>query len=252
MSVLICRPEPLASQLQLLLATKHIDAKVWPAISITAPQSNEFEAFCQQVKPDDIIVVVSQFVVSTSLQHCPEDIFKTLHHCCFFAIGAATATALQHVGIEDVHFPQTSDSEHLLALAGLQNVQGKRVWLLRGQHGREHLFNTLQQRGAEVMPVCCYLRQANQDKAGLQALLTPLPQLIILASIDSLKALLQCLSDTEIALLKKTLITSMSASMLELAHKAGFETVLQLKSANNHHLVNWIAGAIHDRSTKTS
>ena len=55
------------------------------------------------------------------------------------AIGQATAQALDRVGLTPTLVPERMDSEGLLALPGLQDIQGRRVLILRGNGGRELL-----------------------------------------------------------------------------------------------------------------
>jgi uroporphyrinogen-III synthase len=66
-----------------------------------------------------------------------------------FAVGKSTAAFLQQCGIT-ASFPEQMDSEGLLALPGLQKVDGQRCIIFRGLGGRETLALTLRERGATV------------------------------------------------------------------------------------------------------
>lgn len=96
-----------------------------------------------------------QFVVFVSVN-------AVLHGACLLegglpsttrllAVGPATAQALAASG-HAVDLPPAGhyDSESLLALDCLQHVQGKRVLVVRGEGGREHLAQSLRARGATV------------------------------------------------------------------------------------------------------
>jgi len=68
----------------------------------------------------------------------------------YYAIGAATARALQQRGIECASGIDTMDSEALLSLPELQQVAGQRVLIFRGSGGRTLIGDTLRARGARV------------------------------------------------------------------------------------------------------
>lgn len=75
------------------------------------------------------------------------------------AVGQGTARALERQGVGPVLCATDgADSEHLLALPGLQAVAGQRVLILRGEGGRELLARTLAARGAQVAYAECYRR----------------------------------------------------------------------------------------------
>lgn len=85
----------------------------------------------------------------------------------FAAIGPTTAAALVARGVARVLVPQARyDSESLLALPELQNMQGKRVLIVRGVGGRELLAETLRQRGAVVVCAECYRRVNPQTSSA--------------------------------------------------------------------------------------
>lgn len=76
-----------------------------------------------------------------------------------YTVGPGTAAILREE-TWPVHCPDDGiTSEHLLVLPGLQEVQGKRVALFRGQGGREVLAHTLRERGAMVDYIEIYQRR---------------------------------------------------------------------------------------------
>ena len=80
-------------------------------------------------------------------------------HINVAAIGQGTARKLSEWGHPANVFPREKfDSEALLAMQELQSVSGKQVVIFRGEGGREHLANTLRERGANVEYAECYRR----------------------------------------------------------------------------------------------
>lgn len=85
----------------------------------------------------------------------------------FAAIGPSTASQLHAAGVTRVLMPQGRyDSEALLALPEMQQMQGRRVLIVRGVGGRELMAETLQQRGAQVVFAECYRRINPQTSAA--------------------------------------------------------------------------------------
>ena len=91
------------------------------------------------------------------------------------AVGPTTADALIAGGITNVLMPPARyDSEGVLELPALQQVEGRRFVLFRGEGadgatGRETMRETLEARGAFVLPIVCYRRQ--RPSIGAVALL---------------------------------------------------------------------------------
>lgn len=87
------------------------------------------------------------------------------------AIGDATARALGTHGIKVNDIPLLSSSEGLLALDALQHVQEKRIWIIKGQGGRDLLAKILSLRGASVELLEVYRRVCpDADDLFLQSL----------------------------------------------------------------------------------
>jgi len=77
------------------------------------------------------------------------------------AVGAATAEALRKAGKTEVEVPLGSqDSEGVLATLATdkQSLAGRRVWIIRGSHGREKLAHELVAAGARAKFLPVYRR----------------------------------------------------------------------------------------------
>jgi uroporphyrinogen-III synthase len=118
----------------------------------------------------------------------------------FAAIGPTTASALGSFGVAEVLKPADRfDSESLLALPELQQMQGQRVLIVRGVGGREVLADTLKQRGAEVVFGECYRRINPQKNADVLAHAHAGNQLqaIIITSSEALRFLLDVAGESD-------------------------------------------------------
>ena len=79
-------------------------------------------------------------------------------HIKTIAIGKATATRLEHSQIRVDFIPDMADSEHLLALAPLQEVIHQNILLVKGEGGREMIAGKLRQNGAWLTVLDVYKR----------------------------------------------------------------------------------------------
>jgi len=77
----------------------------------------------------------------------------------WFAVGQRSAEVLQQAGLTVSYSNLGSQSEHLLALAALQQVEQQRILILCGNAGRELLEQQLTARGARVDHARLYRRE---------------------------------------------------------------------------------------------
>ncbi|MCL7750977.1 uroporphyrinogen-III synthase [Guyparkeria hydrothermalis] len=88
----------------------------------------------------------------------------------FAAVGAATGRALADAGRPATFLPDSSeDSEGLLDCLREAPMSGRRVWIVRGETGRELLADTLAARGAESRFVAVYRRECLEPPAAAPA-----------------------------------------------------------------------------------
>lgn len=153
LNVLVARPHTAAEQLVNLLTTNGIAAQPCIPFDYTHNQTSQALASCFE-QAIDIAIFVSPAAVEFA-----EDT-QTLSKWPvkqWFAVGASTQKRLSRFGV-DALAPECYDSEGLLALPELEQVEGKRILIVRGDGGRELIARTLQERRAFVQYFESYRR----------------------------------------------------------------------------------------------
>lgn len=79
-------------------------------------------------------------------------------HIKINAIGEASAQHLIKLGVHVDYIPNPPNSEQLLSLQNMQNVDQEHILLIKGQDGRELIAEELAIRGAILTPVIVYKR----------------------------------------------------------------------------------------------
>ncbi len=197
----------------------------FPAIEIAAPaDSAALDALTEQLEDYDLVVLVSVNAVRMGLaailqrRDWPD---KTALAC----VGHASRAAVEALGLQVDHLPEHEfSSEGLLDLPELQHMQGRRVAILRGNGGRDTLFETLTARGADVAYVEVYRRLCPRQSApSLQRLLREhAPDVITATSNETLQNLFDLAGSECRALLLDIPLVLASRRQAELAARLGF------------------------------
>jgi len=150
-------------------------------------------------------------------------------------IGRASERALARYGVADVIAPSGRfDSEALLALPQLADVQGWRVVVFRGDGGRELLGDTLRERGATVDYIECYRRV--RPNADVEPLLKRWGRgeidAVTVSSSEGLRNLYDMLGKLGQAWLKRTPLLAPHARIAENARALGCERVIETGPAD--------------------
>lgn len=142
----------------------------------------------------------------------------------WFAVGAGSAAALRRAGIVEVFAPTRMDSEGLLDLPGLQQLDGTTIGLLTAPGGRGALTPALQARGARVLRADVYERvpvaPSPRAIATLRALAAP--AVLTLSSGEALQRVLASLPADAAARLRAATVVAASERLAELARRHGF------------------------------
>lgn len=139
------------------------------------------------------------------------------------AVGQATARALRDAGHEvDIEPVGSEDSEGLLRAPALARarVSGRRVLIVRGEGGREHLAQSLMARGAAVDYAEVYRRRR---PVGLEPALATGCDIVTATSVEGLANLLAVLDQGSRKTVLKRPIAVNSQRLAVRARTSGFE-----------------------------
>jgi len=143
-------------------------------------------------------------------------------------VGPGSACLLRQYGISKIFVPSDgSDSEALLRMPQLQQVQGKHIVIFRGNEGRKLLGDTLKQRGAEVEYVECYRRHKPETDPSplLEQWRRNKIQAVIVTSSEGLDNLFDMIGETGQQLLKSSTLFTAHARIAQKAKELGIVKV---------------------------
>ena len=203
--VLITRPRHQSENLRRRIEQDGGIAEVVPAIEIVKyGDLQRLQKLSTQLNNYDIAIFISANAVAMGLKWLKELDIPWPTNVLVGAIGQSTADALNNNGIGVKLIPKKYDSEGLLSLPEMEHITGKKVIIFRGRGGREHLANTLKERGALVeyaevyerkKPALPLSRQLNiQQRKNIDVIVTTsnegLENLVAIADTDLLEWLL--------------------------------------------------------------
>jgi|TARA_B110000238_G_C16084984_1_gene421194 uroporphyrinogen-III synthase len=252
LNVLITRPEEKGIQLAQQLNSIGINS-ICQSFFDYQPYTN-----IQQIQhtlkksPPDIIIFVSVAAVIFANQRL--NIKKWFEESAsqpiqYFAVGYATKKALNDCAIKDVICPQEQNSEGLLKLFDLNQVENKNILIVRGDGGREYLKEILGQRGAKVNYLESYQRLwltfnhaiVKQWQAKRINVIVITSNALLQRIVDLIKAFIDTLpSDEQLVLShwqKKCLWVVASARIGESAKALGLINVINAKGANDQAII---------------
>jgi len=161
----------------------------------------------------------------------------------WYAVGPSSAKAFEPLLIE-MAVPENNHSEGLLELDGLQDLTDKKVLIFRGVGGREHLANTLKQRGADVSYCELYERNPVQFKPGELATLLTKEQ-IHYALLTSGEMLQQLAQELDVQQLQSLHIIVPSQRIANMAPKLNIERIYVCDKINGQGILECLKGITH-------
>jgi uroporphyrinogen-III synthase len=164
----------------------------------------------------------------------------------WLTVGTSTAAALRHAGVTAAISPARMDSEGLLALPELQQIDGLTIGMVTAPDGRDLLLTTLQRRGAYIVRADVYAREpsALSPRAirNLQAISAPM--WLPVSSGEALQRVLSALPMAAQVHLRQALVIAASTRLAQLAQTLGFADVVLAESARPRDLIAAAARAI--------
>ena len=165
----------------------------------------------------------------------------------WLAVGSGTCRALRRAGI-DAQAPARMDSEGLLAMADLQDIDGCSIGLVTAPGGRGLLAPSLTERGARVIRANVYERQTltftpRAMEALERALSVPERVLLVLSSQDALQRLLTASAPGRRVRLTRIAVVAASQRLADLARESGFHRITVASNATPGALLRAAASA---------
>ena len=232
----VTRPAGQAENLSNLLKQAGAIAVRFPVMSIKPiTDSSRARDIVKQLERYDMLVFISRNAVNIMFQHYLDGA-QLPDKTRILAIGESTAGALKQNGISSInHAGPVADSEALLELPQLQQVNNLNILLVRGKGGRELIEQTLEQRGANVDIVELYVRglAEHEENECHRLWQQTAPDAIIVTSnesIDNLVALTPARYRT--SLFEKPLVV-MSKRNAEFAAHSGFTARIAVAHEKN-------------------
>ncbi len=247
LSVLVTRPVDQAEQLCLMIEKAHGRPLRFPAMEIVPMENPEVAAqTLAGIGRDSLLIFISINAVRHAFPLLPDELPLNIQ---IAAIGKATAAALEDYGLPVTLLPESRfDSESLLALDALQDMQGRQVIIVRGTGGRELLKQALEKRGATVAYAEVYERRRPQRSAD--NLLRGWKQMVgavTVTSSEMLDNLLQMLGEAGSELLQTTPLVVLSERTAEHAFNLGCRKVWVTDVAGDRGILQTLCDIVDDR-----
>ena len=169
---------------------------------------------------------------------------QALINGCAIAIGPATKSALEKIGIKNSILPSQFNSEGVLLMPEMQFIKNKKIAIICGENSKSLLPETLKKRGADINLIICYRRipMIYDMSVVFKKLTDSNINCIVSTSLESYFALLSLFKNVEYRtwLLKKT-ICVISDEMQHQATTDGFSNVVQAGNATDEAIIRALA-----------
>jgi uroporphyrinogen-III synthase len=238
LTVVITRPRPSADQLIKRFRVLGAQTIHFPSFQILASSNPLARQLLEEMPAHAWLIFTSQHAVEQAVIHwLPKPGQQVI------AIGKTTQRCLESQGIQvNVCAPPPYRSESLLSLPEFQHLNGKKIYLLSGEEGRDLLRASLIARGGKVKKLELYSRQASGLKlnpATWQEWQTNQYLLIVTMSYESLSFLWQATAPTVLSELAHTPLCLLSVRQAKLARQLGHKgEVLVARNASEDAVVS--------------
>ena len=231
--ILVTRPLEQSELLADMIAQHGGTGVVAPCLeAIPLPPSPALKRNLSVCGQQDVVIFISRNAVIYANQL---GVLKSLSGAQIFALGESTASALQQLGTPRTITPDAGyDSESLLSLPQLQDVNGKHIHIVRGKGGREELRDRLSNRGAIVSYIETYQRQRPADcRDNVRQALQRGVSAIVVNSAETLENFLTSVAATEMSTIGGLPMFVPSQRVATLAQAQGFKAARVTRSPDN-------------------
>lgn len=238
--ILVTRPKQQADNLISLIEQHGGQAIPFPTLEILPAENTQaLKQQLENLKTYQWLIFISANAVNFAVAANNGKI-EQFTQAKIAAVGKATAKALQAIGLTVDLVPETGfNSEALLAMQALQQVQNQKILIVRGIGGRETLADELKKRGATVDYCEVYQRQIPViDTAPTVDLLNQQRlDILTITSSEALQNLLTMLEPHKGLLMNIPLVV-ISERIKKTAEAAGFKKIAVSSSPDDAAILN--------------
>lgn len=253
LGILVTRPAHQAEHMANLIRQAGAEPILFPALEIVdLPDLQPLQRLIERLDEFDLAIFISPNAVNKALNlirvrgHLPAKLRIA-------AIGKGSAKVLALFGVKKVISPQQRfDSEALLALPELREVEHQRIVIFRGDGGRELLGDTLTERGAQVEYAECYRRQKPQADNGKLLYLWARNELhaITVTSSEALRNLFDLVGKLGQQWLKKTPVFVPHERIAQAAQELGLQQVFVTEAGDENMLAGIVAWHVRKQASE--
>lgn len=245
MAVLVTRPTERGKDLVDLLTQSGIFALHLPLLNIEAGQElNHLPQRLAQLNPNDYIFAVSRNAIYYAQQTLQQVGLPWRKDLVYFTVGKNSAEFFCSHLETAVFYPLTQESsEGLLSRPEMQQLNGKKILILRGNGGREYFAEQAILRGAEVETLECYRRTPITYNNAEQVSLCQRVGIdsIVVTSSEILHYLIDFVPESEHNWLKNCQLITVSERIANIAKQKGWKKIKISTNADNQSILNTLS-----------
>ncbi|RYU46146.1 uroporphyrinogen-III synthase [Aliivibrio finisterrensis] len=249
MTILVTRPEQESQALCDALNQLGHPAISHPLLTIhPGKELSQLPELFSPLSDGDFLIAVSQHAVEHTQDYLQYHQIEWKKGLNYLAVGQKSAQHLRTYISDTVHFPTPSDSEHLLALPVLNRVAGKKVLILRGNGGRDLIYQALEALGAEVNYCEAYQRKMTPFDGKLNAKKWQSQNIntIIITSGEQLAFFTSQFAGTDLDWVLHCRLLVPSERINQLGQQLGYQHIETVGGASNSDLLHYISEHHHD------
>ena len=242
--VLVTRPVDQAEKLSRLIEEHGGVAVRFPTLAIVPMEdSGTIQNTLAHLDRYHWLIFISANAVTMHGYHSDSDKIKKFKSIRIAAIGKATAQALSLAGLPPDLVPENDyNSEALMAMPEMQQMQGQHCLIIRGEGGREELATMLRSRGASVEYLDIYKRIIPGIECTAVSLLLMQDKLdiITVTSGESLQNLLIMLEEKHHHRLFEVPLVVVSNRIKQIAVDIGFKQIAVTHSPSDEAILETV------------
>lgn len=225
--IMVTRPTQQADQLIRNINKQGGKTFSFPTLEILPIELSQIDKEkIHRINQYDIIIFISANAVQHGITHI-RAITKLTNDPLLATIGASSSSTLKDLlgKAADIVPAESFNSEGLLATSAFQDVNNKRILIIRGNGGREHLKQCLQKRGALVEYITVYRRVKPQLNTTVlkQYLQNKQIAAIVITSAEGLRNLVKLTPKEVLSQILQVTLLLINNRLLNIAKEVGFD-----------------------------